>query len=194
VVGNFVTFHGIDGTGKSTSVVHTFESLSSAGFSVMDWPEAEVLGASDPPPASKQAYSGSLAKKIAQGNAVRVALEAGSTVIKDRWVIDVLAAHAFQGVQLNINPEDFLAPDMAVVLICDEHVRMADRILKRTNPTPEDLIPKAPGTRASFFEEYLLKNITALSKDHLVIDTTSMKPETVAETVMGRLNGCYASL
>ena len=182
VSGKFLTFHGIDGVGKTTMVDQTVASLAADGQPVISWNNyAEKYGFIFP--SKRGDFAASVEKKRLESRAILGALSSGLTIVKDRWYIDVLASHTFAGDAQSIDPEGILKPDLSVILVCDEKVRMNDRILVRANPTPEDLIPNSAGTRAGFFEDYLLNRIAGLSRKHLIIDTTNITPTDVSETV-----------
>ena len=182
VSGKFLTFHGIDGVGKTTMVEQTVATLADNGHRAISWDNyAEACGFNFP--SKRGDFDASVEKKRLESRAILGALSSGLTIVKDRWYIDVLASHTFAGDAQSIDPEGILKPDLSVILLCDEKVRMNDRILARANPTPEDLIPNSAGTRAGFFEDYLLNRIAELSRKHLIIDTTNITPTDVSETV-----------
>ena len=178
----FLTFHDIDGFSKTTIVDQTVASLAADGQPVISWNNyAEKYGFIFP--SKRGDFAASVEKKRLESRAILGALSSGLTIVKDRWYIDVLASHTFASDAQPIDPEGILKPDLSVILVCDEKVRMNDRILVRANPTPEDLIPNSAGTRAGFFEDYLLNCIAGLSRKHLIIDTTNITPTDVAEIV-----------
>lgn len=188
---NFISIHGIDGTGKSTAVLRTAERLRSKGIDAVNF--AEALESNTPfhdillsKEHGKQArlYK-SLGTKSIQSIQIAAAIERGLTVIKDRWVIDVLAANSYEGAVIPDGDLGITKPDLSVILVCLERERQR-RIQQRGNPTQEDLVQKALHTRAGYFEEYLLDNIAGHSLHHAVVDTTRLNEYQVAEEVCAR--------
>lgn len=174
MTGNFFSIHGIDGVGKTTITELLAEQMSRENVNASSWDLFATRAELDTLPSSRGDFAASIAKKAIESEAIRLALEQGETVVKDRWVIDVLAAHAYKGTLAGIDPtmiSRLLKPDFSVVLTCQEQQRMA-RVHSRANPTDEDLIPRVPGTRAYFFQDYLLGKVADFSRDHVVIDTT----------------------
>ena len=185
----FVTIHGIDGTGKTTAAYEVTQRMRQRGSQSETVASLEdIYGAEYSLPTSlfipHTLNEMSLLKRIRQTEMVRRANAVGITVLRDRWLIDTYADSAHRRIVLPEVPTDsILQPNLSVILLCDENVRQ-QRIAARGNPSPEDLIPKEAGTRAKFFEEYLLRNIGAFAARTMIIDTTDLMPTQVAEKVL----------
>lgn len=189
--GRFITIHGIDGTGKTTTAELLVDGLDELdAIVVARWNIVKNL--LEPVPNSRSSLAAGISKKVSESKIVSDLMEQGKTLARDRWVIDVMADHAFAGkpmrdgeVSLGANPE-LLLPNLSVILVCRENERMR-RINSRGNPSKEDLIPNMPGSRAYFFQEYLLNNIAEYSRNSMVIDTTDITPEDTTGMIMRKL-------
>lgn len=187
MTGRFVTFHGIDGSGKTTAVDTLVSRLDSHGIATAKLDDLRDAEGSNVDQTELAMFDPeaqlSIEKKFSQSDQVRRALENGLVTVKDRWAIDVYASNAFKGNRLpDFVPARILRPNLSVILTCAEHERQ-DRISQRGNPTPEDLIPNVPGTRAHFFEQYLIHNVSHFALRTMNIDTTYLQPEEIAEIV-----------
>jgi thymidylate kinase len=188
--GKFITIHGIDGTGKTTTAELLGAGLDESGIRIAPWKVVrDKLG---PVPNSRASLAAGIGKKVSESTVVSGLMEQGMTLVRDRWAIDVMADHAFAGTpmrgceaSLATNPE-LLLPDFSVILVCKEDERMR-RINLRGNPSEEDLIPNMPGSRAYFFQQYLLANIDKYSGNNMVIDTTDITPEDATGMIMRKL-------
>lgn len=181
----FITVHGIDGTGKSTVANCIVEALHGQGAPTLTFDDAEKHYSPKLPlgpdvPSAEAASHPSLSKKAVQSVLVRAASEDGIHVVKDRWLIDVYADNIHKGVELPEPPAEIVMPDLSVILVCSEDIRR-QRIMQRGNPTADDLIPKELGTRAQFFETYLLENIGMFASQSMVVDTGDHGPAQVAQ-------------
>ena len=97
MAGEFITLHGIDAVGKTSITHHLAEYLRDGGTDVYDWQSfAKEAGVAEIP-SRRDDFTASIAKKVLEGEAVARFLDLGKGVIKDRWVIDILASHAFKG-------------------------------------------------------------------------------------------------
>lgn len=179
----FLTVHGIDGTGKTTIANQLPKALGRILGDVRSFYELEIPELEDDTVCLSSSEK-SLQKKVAQSEIVRHALLGQISIIKDRWTIDVAASNSFQG-GLHGEPlaPDILKPDVSILLTCGEAERMR-RIHARANPTPEDLIPKEPGTRAMFLEEYMKANMPLYCDKVMAIDTTYGSPGVIVEQVL----------
>lgn len=190
----FITIHGIDGVGKTTLVDAVNNNLRAVGRDIA----SESLDLSKSPwrncreqfekvSISERLFY-KLGSKAADGNLIIERLENGITTVKDRWIIDVLADETHKGV---VAPDNIylsiVRPHLAVLLLCDEDTRM-DRVQSRLEITEDDLVPCIPGERAHYFQRYLLDNLAASAEDCMILDTTDIPPEKLAESVMERIH------
>ena len=178
---NFVTIHGIDGTGKSTIANQLAELLNAQGHLAVFYDNL-VKEIGDLPNTGGGLFDG----KIQQSGIISRALADGQTVSRDRWLIDIFASETFKGEQLSLVPKEILRPDLSVILLCEESVRQS-RIRLRSNPTIDDLTPKVEGTRPDYFEKYLLKHIANFAACSLVLDTTHNDPKQATAKIIAEL-------
>lgn len=181
----FVTVHGIDGTGKSTLASTLAASLTERGHRAFEFDALpELAGVARSPQSHRRPNS--IEKKQTQSHRINHFVQDGITVVRDRWLIDVLASNAWEGRALPVDTHDVAVPDLSILLLCAESERM-ERVSKRGNPTPDDLIPNIHGTRAHAFQTYLLEHLPDLSHNQLVIDTTAQRPEVVAQVAVNEV-------
>lgn len=194
--GLFITTHGIDGTGKSTLAAHLRDVLVTRGIDAVLY--SEIVQTIENPfqahkpqfnklsPSAKQFYS--LGSKAVESEIIRNQTALGVHVIKDRWAIDVLADNAHKGADdvSNVAFNTLLKPNLSVVLTCEEAVRM-QRIHTRSDPTPEDLIPNTDGTRAHFFQNFLLTHIESSADVSLVLDSTSLSLTSASDAILNAI-------
>lgn len=177
---SFVTIHGIDGTGKTSASRNVAQALSRHNIPTINYDDitAEVV-------ADRSQSDIALAKKLSQSALITHYLESGHSIVRDRWLIDIHADRGFAGNTIAV-PSGILTPDYSFVLTCEDSVRM-QRVLARGNPTEQDLIPNVEGTRAHYFEQYLLRRIGEFAHRALTIDTTELGQDEVAETITNHL-------
>lgn len=188
--GRFITVHGIDGTGKTTTTDKLVSALQTRNIEAQTYDTLLV----DESGFSKDARSGqrspqaqlyrSLGTKCIQGLAIQEALAEGKSVVKDRWAIDVLAANSYLGATVPSGELGILVPDLSILLICSEQVRQ-QRIGARGHATTDDLVPNTLGTRAYYFERYLMDHLDEHCCRSSLIDTTYMTADEVAEQIAG---------
>lgn len=193
---SFITIHGIDGTGKTTLVgaiqdvleANHLDIASSATHSAAEDPwQTHRADFSELSGAERVFYK--LGSKAAQGRLIAQRKDSGITTVKDRWTIDVLADETHKGTVIPTGIlSTILQPDMAVLLVCDEEARMA-RITSRPDPTPEDLVPRTPGSRAYYFQDYLTTHLPASAAKHMQLNSTNTSPKVLAESVVERIYG-----
>jgi thymidylate kinase len=182
-MGAFVTIHGIDGTGKTTIAQRLPDALRYEFPEAYYFDDLRLPEQVTPLVAPVNAYEKSVQKKIGQSSALGTILQKGGLVAKDRWMIDVAASNSFSdGEDYTTNPNGVLIPSLSVLFTCAEDERMR-RIHARGNPTPDDLVPNEPGTRAHYFETFLREHLPDFSMSSLVIDTTPGDPTAVIEEI-----------
>ena len=118
----FVTFEGLDGSGKTTQAVLLTDALRGEGFEVVatrepgGTPLGEAIrdlvlhGGHVAPWAEAALYAASRAQHV--DGVIRPALERGATVVCDRYIDSSVA---YQGVGRGLGLEEVLALNLAVV-------------------------------------------------------------------------------
>jgi dTMP kinase len=161
----FVTFEGVDGSGKSTQAALLVEHLTSLGREVEATREPGgtpfgekirglLLDGDEPAPWTEAALFAAARAELAE-RVIRPALAAGTDVVCDRFLDSSLA---YQGVarglgidrvlELNVGVAD-LIPDRTFVLLLDAEVAAA-----RAGPSP-DRMEREDGTfRAAVADGY----------------------------------------
>lgn len=161
----FVTFEGVDGSGKSTQASLLAEHLSSMGRDVVATREPGgtplgehirglLLDGDDPTPWAEAALFAAARAELA-ARVIRPALEDDADVVCDRYLDSSLA---YQGVarglgidrvlELNVAVAD-LTPDRTFVLLLD-----ADAAAARTGSPPDRMEREKAGFRAAVADGY----------------------------------------
>lgn len=199
--GKFISIHGVDGTGKTTTSSKTHDLLIAQGQKSINYDtykEADVNPFSEKKKDADK--NGSLEDRIVaylestmyHSKKIDALLNDGYHVVKSRYVDDVLAHFAHLGIseeRLNEFKEKFpiVQPDLKVILTLDEEVRR-QRIDKRGILDERDIEIKKEGSRLLFFEDFLKKSAEKASKDSILyIDTGSIDSDTVAKKIVDHL-------
>lgn len=190
--GKFITIHGIDGTGKTTTAREVTRILQTKDIPVHNFEDVKTE-IHDPfkevkmrtPEGTLEELFATLGSKAIQANFIQAQLKKGTWIVKDRWIVDVLADRLHQGV---VVPEvtGILEPDLAVILHCHEGTRM-DRVTERADATEHDLIQNIAGTRARFFEEYLFDQTVQHAGSVVSIDSSLYGPQQVANMIISHI-------
>jgi dTMP kinase len=195
----FVTFEGIDGTGKSTAVAHVAEALRREGRDVVATREET------PGPAGQLVHRSIregwdplattflfVADRAAHVRELRPALEAGAMVLCDRFVH---STYAYQSVTLEgrlAEPMAFLRglhdgwcplPDRVVLLTCDPAKAVA-RTEKRGATTPYE--------KVAFLAKVQERYLEMARRDagrFVVVDTTDRSPGDVGAEALSAVRG-----
>jgi thymidylate kinase len=197
----FITFHGIDGTGKTTTAENVTQKLVTHNTKTINYDVYECDHVKNPfapakegvkneaSPSSQLAFY--LGSTIYHSDRIRTLLDEGFTVVKSRYIDDVLAHHTQLGVKHAKEIADLfpiIQPDLRVILTTDEAARR-ERIFTRDELDSNDEDVRQAGSRLDFFEHYLLDNAEDLIKigKAIKIDTTNIDPEQVADKVIDHL-------
>ncbi len=191
----FITLHGIDGTGKTTTAARVTTRLSNSGLRVVNYDVYENENTDNPfslakkrvlqdaSPHAQFAYF--LGSTLYHSSQIENLIGDGNHVLKSRYVDDVVAHHSHIGVQdadaiASMFP--ILQPDFKVILTLEENVRR-QRILNRGELDDRDKEVRTAESRLDYFEKYLLDRNDALlrSGNALKLDTTESEPEEIAE-------------
>lgn len=197
----FVSVDGPSGAGKSTIVRHLAQSLVAAGEDVYVTAEP-----SDGP-------IGALCRELTEtvtGHAlaclyaadryyhidaeVRPHLEAGQTVISDRYIASGLVIQRFDGMDpaflWNLNA-DVERPDLAVILEADPEV-IAERLNDRGPHNRFQLSPGSSHAESHFYRQATERLIQA-GFEVMRLDCSKRAPEQSAELIQNRLRTFFAS-
>lgn len=200
MAGLFVTFHGIDGTGKTTSAAEFCDLFASVHGPCINY---DLAGESLPNPfrhsktevqrtASPSAQLAFfLGSTLFHSDAISKLAEEGYSIVKSRYLDDVLAHHAHLGVtdvEKIAAQFPIVQPDLKVILVTDEEVRR-QRIDFRGIGDERDAEVKTLGSRAQYFEDYLLEQNAELLRlgKALLIDTSDLSPREVGQEVMSHV-------
>lgn len=197
----FITIHGIDGTGKTTTTENVTHALQERGKMVVNYDQYESEHGTNPfsgakkrvltetSPTAQLAYY--LGSTMYHSDRIEALIDDGYYVLKSRYLDDVLAHHAQLGVE---NVQEIaslfpiIQPDLRVILTLSEEVRR-ERIIVRGEMDEKDKEVRVTGSRLDFFENYLLsvnKDLVAIGKA-LQIDTTDIEPDQVATSIIDHL-------
>jgi dTMP kinase len=194
----FVTFEGLDGSGKSTQVELLRQRLEAAGREVVATREPGgtslgegvrqlLLGGSDALTPWSEAALFTAARAQLVDEVIRPALDRGADVICDRYLDSSLA---YQGLarglgiervlQLNLEATGGLLPDLTFLLLVDpkeSHARLGGE---------RDRIEREDGDfRARVDEAY--RQLAELFPRRVVALDGSRPPDEIAEEIDGRL-------
>lgn len=198
--GRFITIHGIDGVGKTTVTRLTAQLLKSHGVSVVNYDEYEKTLVDNPFSVAKRRvlvetpnsaqFAFYLGSTLFHSARISSLLESGHTVVKSRFIDDVLAHHAHLGVQNVAEIARLLpivVPDFKALLTLQNETVRRQRIISRGVFDEKDLEIRQEGSRLDFFEKYLLKYISDFSSKEkpIVIDTGTIGAEDVASQIVG---------
>jgi dTMP kinase len=193
----FVTFEGIDGSGKTTQVDLLRLALEQAGREVVATREPGgtalgegirdlVLHGVDMTPWAEAAlYAAARAELVAE--VILPALDRGADVICDRYVDSSLA---YQGsarglgldrvLELNLNAVSGLLPDRTFLLAVDP-----DTALKRASGKPDRIEREAPEFHRAVDEAY--RELAAIFAQRIVVLDAKKPPHALALEVRGHL-------
>lgn len=194
----FITIHGIDGTGKSTTVKRIVELLTKSNINALDYSDYEKEIKNPISIAKKEVITKCtpieqfyyyLSSTLFHSRQIESLKKEGVSVIKDRYITDVNAHHSFLGV-LQVeeisNAVPLLMPNLEVFLTIDESIRR-ERIKQRGVIDEKDLQEKNDFSRLGYFEKYLLKRAKQLGDSAIIIDTTNISPDEVAKQVVEKI-------
>ncbi len=190
--GSFITIHGIDGTGKSTLASALCDELNANSQDAVLF---EQLNLDNPFADNKPNFANlhpqarvfySLGSKAVESTTIASA-SAQRHVVKDRWVIDVLADQSYCGATIDDSLFGLLSmPDLAVLLTCQEDERMR-RIQERGGANANDLVPNIEGTRARYFEQFLMDHLGQSAGQCMQLDSSNVPAVELAKQIAGRI-------
>ncbi len=205
VLAEFIVLHGIDGTGKSSTSRFVTAQNNQKGRPTINYDEYEK-GLDSPYRKIKDRIKaeGSIEEQLAfflastlfHSQKITQLVESGLTVVKSRYLLDVAAHHSHLGcrnVEQLIALFPFFSPSLQVILIAEEMERQR-RIQQRPEKNSQDLIKNEEGSRAWYFEQYLLKHAQQIhpSAHTYVVDTTALPQTAVAQKVISRMEALHA--
>ncbi len=194
----FTTIHGIDGSGKTTIVSELVDQLSREGYPAIDYETYASEKVDNPiskikrkmikigtPEAQFYLF---LTSTIFHTSIINQLRKQGFLIVKDRWFWDVQAHHEFLGVKntlQRIKQTSIIQPNLAVVLTIEETERQK-RVLNRGKLDEKDKDSNIPGTRAHFFEQFILNQVSQIQSPRhgLIVDTTHNSPPEVAKMII----------
>lgn len=197
----FITVHGIDGTGKTTTTEVITKCLESLNIASINYDVFEQSNISNPfavakkrvvleaSPFAQLAFF--LGSTLYHSDQINGLLRDGYSVIKSRYLDDVLAHHAYLGVEDTqgvSNAFPIKRPDLKILLTLNEEERKR-RIITRGIFDQKDKDVRDGKSRLDFFEDYLLK-IMGENEHSLAamnVDTLNLTPQQIASLVIENL-------
>ncbi len=193
----FIAIHGVDGTGKTKTADTTASQLLDMGIKAINYDryERDLVNPHsvdrarillEESPSSQLAHY--LKSTMFHSDNIQELLRKGYSVVKSRYVDDVLAHHAHLGVE-NVAEMEHLfpivQPDLRVILTLDEVMRR-ERLNRRGAFDNRDREEKVVGSRLDFFEKYLLQKNADLIRigKAIRIDTGELNPQQVARRII----------
>ncbi len=197
----FITVHGIDGTGKTTTSNVLSQELTQIGLNNINYDIYETEQIDNPfsslkkrvltetSPTSQLAFY--LGSNVFHSERIEELLQLGYSVVKSRYIDDVLAHHAHLGVKNVVQISQLfpiVQPDLRVILTIDEEVRQ-ERIKQREEIDWKDKEIRNTGSRLDFFENFLLEHSSELRKigKAIQLDTTYLNPQQIAYEIIDHL-------
>ncbi len=195
--GKFITVHGIDGTGKTTTARAVQAEAAARGHDIVNYDEHPDR-ALNPHSARKDALDRAgedlesrliahLESTLYHSDQIEKLLAEGYHVVKSRYLDDVMAHFAHLGVseeKLHEISSKFpiVQPDLKVILTVDDATRL-NRTGEREDATSADREAKIPGSRAHFFEEYI-QRAAEQAGDARTFDTGTFDSESIARAIV----------
>jgi len=199
--GKFISIHGIDGTGKTTTSQEVVNNLRDSGILAINY-DTHKEKISNPHELKKKEIdkSGSLEEKLAvylesmmyHSDEIYSLLSRGFHVVKSRYLDDIKANFLHLGISQEKMMEiaskfPMVQPDLNVILLLDE-VERRKRINIKGILDDRDIEVKKIGTRLGFFEDYLLKAAREAPIDSVLhIDTSVNSINEVTKKIVDHL-------
>ncbi len=193
----FVTFEGLDGSGKTTQIELLAQRLREDGRDVVATREPGgtelgerlrelLLDGSDISPWAEAALFAAARAELAE-RVIRPALERGADVLCDRYLDSSLA---YQGIarglgvervlELNLMAVQGLLPDRTFLLLVDPRVAAS-----RSGGRPDRIERESDGFRASVDMAY--RELAELFPERVVPVDATRPPEEIARLIYGQL-------
>lgn len=197
----FITVHGIDGTGKTTTTEAITKSLEDLGVTTINYDVFEQSRINNPFSIAKKRvvletspsaqFAFFLGSTLYHSDQISNLLESGFSVVKSRYLDDVLAQHAYLGVEDTHGISrgfPIRKPGLKILLTLNEEERRK-RISKRGIIDEKDADVRDGSSRLDFFEGYLL---AVMEKDEhdlvtMKIDTLYLNPQQIASLAIENL-------
>jgi thymidylate kinase len=198
----FISIHGIDGSGKTTTSNTLTSLLNAQGIPTLNYDEHEVnlnppyrkikkeVKAADP----HQQFLFFLASTLFHSQEI-LKRKQTSLVVKSRYLLDVLAHHADLGVRNVLEVAKlfpFVQPDLLVILVLNEKERLR-RVRSRLDSNDQDLVEKKQGNRPFFMENYFIDQAPVLHPDTalMILDTTIETPQQIATRIAEKIHSLH---
>lgn len=181
----FIVFEGPDGVGKTTLIEEVVKRLRAKLFKSPPDPFKSMRATVDTqwedPSARCSWYFGA---NIYLAYLIRLAIEAGQTVVCDRYYPSTVAFHKAQGVATDVLlgdlPKDILAPDIAFLITCDRETQVRRMTEGREGGlTPND-------KRALKLGDKYVEEFRALGM--VEIDNSTNDPNVAVNAMMDHIN------
>jgi thymidylate kinase len=199
--GKFITIHGIDGTGKTSSTRMVVEGLNALDERAINYddhkdklsnPYSEIKKEVDKHGSVEERLSVYLESMMFHSAEIDSLLAQGFHVVKSRYLDDIRAHFSFLGItpeKMKELVEKFplVQPDLKVILLLEETERRR-RINIRGILDDKDLEERKEGSRLDFFENYLREAVKhAPAGSALFIDTGIFNCDEVARKIIDHI-------
>lgn len=199
--GKFITIHGIDGTGKTTTTANIVEKMKKSEILAINYDNFKK-SLNNPYAQKKKEIkeNGTLEEKLAiylesmmyHSDQIEQLLAKGYHVVKSRYLDDIKAHFSHLGVDQGVlgkleSKFPMIQPDLKVILVLDEEERRK-RIQDRGILNERDEEVKKIDSRLGFFEDYLLKiSREAQPKSVLYVDSGILNINEVSKIIINRI-------
>jgi len=199
--GEFITLHGPDGSGKTTTAVETVRQINSFGVESVffgDWvcsidgpgpnpfSENSIKQRMDEEGTPSEFLLLQVAKVAWDSSHIDGLVGEGVTVLKDRGIYDVRSDLVYRGIDPDATFNQLIRePDGAFFLDVGEAMRR-QRLATKTDIEPEDWAENKPGTRMYHMARNVLEQVRC-GNNGTIIDSTNRTLHEVSALIVEKI-------